>query len=203
MKACLTFLLTLLANTCLNACSNPSSTLEGNGTLASIRVTALLHNNTLVELCLVNNVSSTVFRPESLKTLVQGSMLLVKYDSRLSSQLSGVTIIEDMGEASQKDPLKYLLPMVFFAAGLALLVSSIVGPGKSEEEFLKSIEKGSTPPKGSRLREETLLMLASRNPEAYSRVLEMVFKGELRVEKTGWLRSIMVKIIGFVRRRMR
>ncbi|MBO3797931.1 MAG: hypothetical protein QXI42_05735 [Thermoproteota archaeon] len=194
VKTCLTFLLAVLFNTCLNTCANPSTTVWGNETHVSMRVTAFLCNRTLVELCLTNNVSLTVFKPESFKTLSQGSTLLVEYDARFSGSPPGGAIMEDTGDFSQKDPATYLQTILFFTAGLILLALNIVGLRKSEKMLLKNMENGFTPPKGSRLSEEALLLLASRNPDAYRRVLEMVLKGELKVEKTGWKGKVLARI---------
>ncbi|MEM2051116.1 MAG: hypothetical protein QXZ11_08380, partial [Thermoproteota archaeon] len=189
-----TFLLAVLFNTCLNTCANPSTTVWGNATHVSMRVTAFLCNRTLVELCLTNNVSLTVFKPESFKTLSQASTLLVEYDARFSGSPPGGAIMEDTGDFSQKDPTTYLQTILFFTAGLILLALNIVGLRKSEKMLLKNMENGFTPPKGSRLSEEALLLLASRNPNAYRRVLEMVLKGELKVEKTGWKGKVLARI---------
>ncbi|MBO3754662.1 MAG: hypothetical protein FGF53_07300 [Candidatus Brockarchaeota archaeon] len=194
VKTCLTFLLTMLFNTCLNTCANPSTTVWGNETHVSMRVTAFLCNRTLVELCLTNNVSLTVFRPESFNTLAQDSTLLVEYDARFSGSPPGGAIIEDTGGFSQKHQATCLQTIVFFTAGLILLVLNIIGFRKSEKELLKNMENGFTPPKGSRLSEEALLLLASRNPDAYRRVLEMVLKGELKVEKTGWMGKVLARV---------
>ncbi len=194
VKTCLTFLLAVLFNTCLNTCAGPSSTIMGNETHVSMRVTAFLCNRTLVELYLANNVSLTVFRPESFKTLAQDSTLLVKYDARFSGSPPGGAIMQDTGNISQKDPATYLQTIVFFAAGLILLALNIIGLRKSEKKLLKNMENGHTPLKGSRLSEETLLLLALRNPDAYRSVLDMVLKGELKVEKRGWFRKVLFRV---------
>ncbi|MGB9717176.1 MAG: hypothetical protein ACP5PQ_00735 [Thermoproteota archaeon] len=191
---CLPIFTILFLNTCLTACANPSYTVWGNGTHVSMRVTVFLPNGTLVELCLVNNVSSTVFKPESFKIGVEDSTLLVKYDTRFSGSPSEGMLIDEAGNFFQNDSAKYLPSIMFFAAGLILLVWSIIGSRKSEKVLLKNMENGYLPPKGSVLSEEVLLLLASRNPDAYRRVLGMVLKGELKVEKPGWSRKALLLV---------
>lgn len=191
---CLPILTILFLSTCLAACANPSYTFWGNGTHVSMRVTVFLPNGTLLELCLVNNVSSTVFRPDSLKALTRDSALLVEYDARFSGSPSEGVLIDEVGNVSQNDSAKCLQSIMFFTAGLVLLVWSIIGSRKSEKELLKNMENGYLPPKGSRLSEEALLLLASRNPDAYRRVLGMVLKGELKVEKSGWCRKALLLV---------
>lgn len=102
--------------------------------------------------------------------------------------------MEDTGDFSKKDLATYLQTILFFTAGLILLALNIVGLRKSEKVLLKNMENGFAPPKGSRLSEEALLLLASRSPDAYRRVLEMVLKGELKVEKTGWKGKVLARI---------
>jgi len=157
-------------------------------------ITAFLPNGALVELCLANNVSSTFFKPESFKIGVEDSTLLVKYDARVSGSPFSRISVEETGDVFRSDAVKYLLSLILFAAGLVLLSSNIVSLRRSENELLKNMEKGGVPPKGSSLSEEVLLLLASRNPDAYRRTLEMVLKGELRIERRGWFKKALLKI---------
>jgi len=194
-KTCLTILLIILLDALgLTACANPSYTISGNETNVSMLITAFLPNGALVELRLANNVSSTFFKPESFKIGVEDSTLIVKYDARASgSPFPGIGM-EETGDVFRNDPAKYLMPLILFAAGLVLLSLNIVGLRRSENELLKNMENGRVPPRGSSLSEEALLLLASRDPEAYRRVLEMILKGELKVERRGWFKEVLLKI---------
>jgi len=193
-KIRLTILLITLGALGLTACANPSYTISGNETNVSMLITAFLPNGALVELSLDNNVSSKIFKPESFEIRVEESTLLVVYDARSSgSSFPGIGM-EEIGDVFRNDPAKYLMPLILFAAGLVLLFLNIVGSRRSENELLKNVEDGGVPPEGSSLSEEALLLLASRNPEAYRRVLEMVLKGELKVERRGWFREVLLKI---------
>lgn len=188
----------LISASCSTACANPSCTTWGNGTHISMRIVASLRNRTMVELFLINNISSTSFKPESFKTEVDGSNLLVRYDARVSGYiLEGMNAIDE-GQVSRGDLAKYLQFLVLFAAGLAFLSFSIISLRKNEEELLKSMENGYVPPKGSRLSEDVLLSLASKNPDAYRRILDMVLKGELKVERRGCFKKMLQKAKKFV-----
>ena len=194
-ETCLTILLVVLLNALgLTACASPSYTISGNETHVSMLITAFLPNGVLVELRLDNNVSSKIFKPESFKTGVEDLALTVVYDARASGSLFSEMSMEGTGDVFRNDSMKYLMSLILFAAGLVLLSFNIVGSRRSENELLKSIGNGGVPPKGSSLSEEALLLLASRNPEAYRRILEMVLKGELKVERRGWFKQVLLKI---------
>jgi len=144
---------------------------------------------------------SGVFRPESLEVCMNSSVLIVNYDARVYGgfPLEAVSMGET-GETFQNDWVKYLQSLILFAAGLILLFSDIIAPRKSEEELFKSMENGGSPPKGSRLSEDALLLLASKNPDAYRRALNMVLKGELKVERRGLFKKVLSKMKRLVKK---
>lgn len=182
------------------AYANPFHTTPNNTTHLSIRIIKVLSNGVSVELFLENNTPGTFlteFKPESLKASVQNSTLLVNYDARVSeSMLLNIMGMAEVGDDFQRDWLKYLLPLIILAAGLMLLAFEATFPHARSKEVLKIIEAGGTPPKGSWLTEKSLLLLSSRDPEAYMRALDMVLKGELRVKKGGVdrLRNLFSKL---------
>lgn len=125
---------------------------------------------------------------------MNGPVLLVNYDARVCD----VSILETaaMGEnvGALNGWVKNLQFLILFAAGLTLLASDILSPRRSEKELLESMVKEGAPPKGSRLSEDALLLLASKNPDAYRRALDMVLKGELQVGGRRGFWSILQKI---------
>lgn len=190
-ETCLLTLLILLNvfSTLETVYANPPQTVSNNATCLSMRITEILSNGVSVELFLENNAPANVltgFKPESLKVSVQNSTLLVKYDARVSeSMLLSIIGMDETGEAFQKDWLTYLQPLIILVAGLTLLAFEATFSHPRDDVVLKIIEDGGTPAKGSWLSEKSLLLLASRNPDAYRRALNMVLKGELRVKKGG------------------
>jgi hypothetical protein len=171
------------------AYANPLHIAPNNVTRLSIRITEVFSNGVSVELFLENSVPGTFligFNPESLKTSVQNSTLMVNYDARVSeNMLLNIISMDEVGEDFKKDCLTYLMPLIILAAGLMLLAFEAFFRHASDDAVLKIIEEGGIPPKGSYLSEKSLLLLSSRNPEAYRRALNMVLKGELKVRKVG------------------
>ncbi|MBO3755055.1 MAG: hypothetical protein FGF53_09330 [Candidatus Brockarchaeota archaeon] len=171
------------------AYANPFYTTPNNTTHLSIRITEVLSNRVSIELFLENNAPETFltkFDPESLKTSVQNSTLLVNYDARVpESMLLNIMGMDELGDDFQRDWFTYLQPVIILAAGLTLLAFEAIFPHTRDKDVLKIIEAGGAPPKGSWLAEKSLLLLSSRDPEAYRRALDMVLKGELRVKKGG------------------
>jgi len=171
------------------AYANPFNIASNNATHISIRITEVFSNGVSVELFLENNAPGpflTEFKPESLKASVQNSTLLVNYDARASeSMLLNIMNMDEVSDDFQIDWLTYLQPVIILAAGLMLLAFEATFPHARDKDVLKIIEAGGTPPKGSWLTEKSLLLLSSRNPEAYRKVLDMVLKGDLRVKKGG------------------
>lgn len=167
--------------------ANPLNTMPNNVTSLSLRITEVLSNGVLIELLMENSAPGTFltkFKPESLNIYVQNSTLLVNYDARVSeSMILGVVGMDEASENFQKDGLTYFQPIILLAAGLILLAFEASFPHARDKDVLKIIEAGGVPPKGSLLAEKSLLLLSSRNPEAYRRALNMVLKGELRIKK--------------------
>ncbi|MEM2930267.1 MAG: hypothetical protein QW797_05350 [Thermoproteota archaeon] len=175
--------------------ANPSTDIWGNATHVSIRVNASLLNSVLVELFLVNNVSSTVFKPQSVRVCVNNSELNVNYDARIRGvfPLEATSIVE-AGEAFRSDLVKYLQSLILLAAGITLLAYDVFIWRRRGKRLLENMWESGVPPKGSRLSEDALLLLASRNPDAYRMALNMVLKGELKVERRRGFRGILKKM---------
>lgn len=162
-------------------------TLVMNSSFISMRITRLLSNGVLVETVLDNGIPmniSTRFRPECLNVSTQGSTLIIIYDARVPSYFPvQSTSIGESDIILDGEWLKSILLFAVFAIGLALLALEAFASKASGEDIIKMVEEGKDLPRGSAIDEESLLMLSSRNPEAYRRIADMVLRGELKIKR--------------------
>jgi hypothetical protein len=163
-----------------------SNTLSTDFSTIRIQIVETLPNGVSVETLLENGIPKNVLTelgPESLRVSVQDSTLLISYDARVSEDLLTYRAdVEEMGKAYHNELLNHLGLFVVFATGLVLLTLEMFSNKVRKENIIGMIEKGEKPPRGAVVSEESLLLLSSKNPEAYVRALDMVLKGELRVK---------------------
>ncbi|MBO3800196.1 MAG: hypothetical protein FGF52_03990 [Candidatus Brockarchaeota archaeon] len=157
-----------------------------NSSFVSMRITGLLSNRVLVETVLDNRVPmnfSTRFRPECLNISTQDSTLIIVYDARIPGYFPMQSTSMRESDSIFDEWLKSIQLLAVFATGLALLVLEALAPKANGEDVIKMIEEGKSPPRGSAIDEESLLLLSSRNPEAYRRIADMVLRGELKIKR--------------------
>ena len=158
-----------------------------NSSLISMRITGLLSGGILVETILDNRVPmnfSTRFRPELLNVSTQGSTLIVIYNARVLGNFPvQLTSTEESDDIFDGEWLKSIQLLAVFAAGLALLVFETCASKAGSKDIIKTVEEGKGLPRGSVIDEESLLLLSSKNPEAYRRIADMVLRGELKIKK--------------------
>ncbi|MBO3839787.1 MAG: hypothetical protein QXN75_05705 [Thermoproteota archaeon] len=157
-----------------------------NSSFVSIRITGLLSNGILVETVLDNRIPmnfSTRFRPECLNISTRDSTLIIVYDARIPEYFPMQSTNTGESDRIFSEWLKSIQLLAVFATGLALLVLEALAPKASGEDVIKMVEEGKDLPRGSAIDEESLLLLSSRNPEAYRRIADMVLRGELKIKR--------------------